>query len=101
MVFFIVDGCTRIVLVYMVFLFLPTSFSGFRRPFRGYSAFFGWLSFAAASAFSLLPPAEGRCHHRPAVIIVHFVAIPNVDKIAPIVDFCCKFADFFVTLYYI
>lgn len=56
-------------LLFKVFLFLPASFSGYRRPFRGCSAFFGWLSFAAASAFPLFPPAEGRCYHRLGVFI--------------------------------
>lgn len=84
----------------VVFLF-PSSLLGYRRPFRGRSAFFGWLSFAAASAFPLFPPAEGRLHHRLAAFIALFMAIQFVDKIRLNVDFICIFADIFVTLYYI
>lgn len=59
-------------LLFSVCLFLPLSFSGFHRPSRGCSAFFGWWSFAAALAFSLLPPSEGGLYHRLAVFIALF-----------------------------
>lgn len=80
----------------MVFSFVPSSFLGFHRPFRGCWAFFGWCSFAAALAFSLLPPSGGGLDHRLAVII----AFPFVDKICLNVDFICIFVDIFVTLQY-
>lgn len=83
-------------LLFMVFFFLPSSFLGFHRPFLGFLAFFGCPSFAAAMAFSLLPPAGGRLYHRLGVII----AFPFVDKICLYVDFICIFADIFVTLQY-
>ncbi|MBQ5923695.1 MAG: hypothetical protein IIW91_10235, partial [Alistipes sp.] len=90
--------CLRVFfLLFMVFFFLPSSFSGFHRHFRGCWAFFGSRSFAAASAISLLPPAGGRLDPRLGVII----AFPFVDKICLNVDFICIFADIFVTLYYI
>lgn len=73
---------------------------GFHRPFWGCSAFFGWWSFAAALAFSLLPPSEGRCYHRLGVIIALFLGSPFVDKICLNVDFICKYVDIFVTLQY-
>jgi hypothetical protein len=84
-------------LLFMVFFFLPSSFLGFHRPFRGCLAFFGWSSFAAAPAVSLFPLSEGRFYHRLAVVI----AFSFVDKICLNVDFICIFADIFVTLYYI
>ena len=74
----------------------PSSWFGFRRHFRGCLAFFGFRSFAAASAFSLLPPSEGRLDRRLAV----FIAFPFVDKICLYVDFICIYADIFVTLQY-
>ena len=89
--------CLRVFfLLFIVFSFLPSSWSGCLRPFRGCLAFFGCPSFAAALAFSLLPPAGGGLVHRLAVII----AFPFVDKICLYVDFICIFADIFVTLYY-
>ena len=69
-------------LLFKVFLFLPASFSGYRRPFRGCSAFFGWLSFAAARVFSLLPPLEGRLHHRLGVFIALFLGAQTSIKSA-------------------
>lgn len=89
--------CLRVFfLLFIVFFFLPASWSGFLRPFRGCWAFFGCPSFAAALAVSLLPPAGGGLYHRLAVII----AFPFVDKICLNVDFICIFADIFVTLQY-
>ena len=76
------------------FFLFPSTWWGFRRPSRGCSAFFGWSSFAAALAFSLIPPSEGRLDRRLAV----FIAFLFVDKICPNVDFICIFADIFVTL---
>lgn len=55
--------------LFSVGLFLPMAFSGFHRPSRGCSAFFGCWSFAAALVFSLFPPAEGRLAHRLGVVI--------------------------------
>lgn len=56
-------------LLFSVVFFLPSSFSGFRRPFRGCSAFFGCRAFAAARAFSLFPPSGGGLDRRLGVII--------------------------------
>lgn len=68
--------CLRVFfLLFIVFSFLPSSFLGFHRPFRGCWAFFGWLSFAAALVFSLLPPAGGGLAHRFAVVIAFFSGV--------------------------
>lgn len=68
--------CLRVFfLLFSVFFFLPSSFLGFHRPFRGCWAFFGLLSFAAALAFSLFPPAGGRLYHRLAVFIAFFSGV--------------------------
>ena len=56
-------------LLFRFLFFLPSSFLGFLRPFQGCWAFFGWWSFAAALAFSLLPPAGGGLARRLAVFI--------------------------------
>ena len=59
-------------LLFSVVFFLPSSFLGFLRTFRGCSAFFGCRAFAAARAFSLFPPSGGRLDRRLTVFIAHF-----------------------------
>ena len=86
--------CFGCFLLFKVYFFFTSSWFGFRRPFRGCSAFFGWSSFAAALVVSLLPPAEGRLDRRLGVVI----AFSFVDKICLFVDFICIYADIFVTL---